>query len=109
MPEQDDEVGEVLGAPGCHLHRQQVVASQRTAYRAWQEWNREASHTVTEIEGVGVVETWVEVTEVSGPLVTFRSTWVFASDGAVTKFFAFIGRDAMPELRFEVEAIAVPG
>ncbi|MGH3672386.1 MAG: hypothetical protein ACRDSH_17430 [Pseudonocardiaceae bacterium] len=52
-------------------------------YRAWREWNRAASYRSTEIEGVGVVESWVELTEVSGPLVSFRWTWVFASDGEV--------------------------
>ena len=31
--------------------------------------------------GGDVVETWYEVIEVSGPLVTFRGRWVFASDG----------------------------
>ena len=71
----------VYGAlrPGGHL----VFETRDPTYRAWQGWNREASHAVTEIQGVGAVETWVEVTDVSGPLVTFRSTWLFASDGAV--------------------------
>jgi hypothetical protein len=32
--------------------------------------------------GVATVESWVEVTDVSGALVSFRWTWVFASDGA---------------------------
>jgi SAM-dependent methyltransferase len=53
------------------------------ANRAWEEWNRASSYRVTDIEGVGEVESWVEVTDVSGPLVTFRGTCVFASDGAV--------------------------
>ncbi|MBO0684271.1 MAG: SAM-dependent methyltransferase, partial [Candidatus Dormibacteraeota bacterium] len=35
-----------------------------------------------DIPGVGVVETWDEVTSVAGPLVTFRSTKVFAAGGA---------------------------
>lgn len=65
--------------PGGHF----VFETRDPAYRAWQEWNREASHTVAQIEGVGAVETWVDVTELSGPLVTFRWTWVFASDGEV--------------------------
>jgi SAM-dependent methyltransferase len=53
------------------------------AYRAWEEWNREMSYSVTEIEGAGAVESWVEVTDMSGPLVSFRGTCVFAADGAV--------------------------
>ncbi|MCN9244296.1 class I SAM-dependent methyltransferase [Streptomyces sp. RY43-2] len=65
--------------PGGYL----VFETRDPARRAWEEWNREASRRVTEIPGVGAVETWVEVTDVSGPLVTFRSTYVFAADGQV--------------------------
>ena len=53
------------------------------ARRAWQEWNRAASHKITEIDGVGAVESWVDVINVIGPLITFRWTGVFASDGQV--------------------------
>ncbi len=65
--------------PGGHL----VFETRDPAYRAWQEWNRAASYRVTEIEGVGAVESWHEVTDVAGALVSFRSTTVFASDGEV--------------------------
>lgn len=65
--------------PGGHL----VFETRDPAYRAWQEWNRATSYSVTEIRGVGAVESWVEVTDVSGPLVSFRWTYVFASDGEV--------------------------
>jgi SAM-dependent methyltransferase len=65
--------------PGGHL----VFETRDPAYRAWLEWTRPASHRVAEIHGVGQVETWSEVTDVSGPLVTFRGTFVFASDGQV--------------------------
>lgn len=63
--------------PGGHL----VFETRNPAGRAWEEWNREASYSVTEIPGVGAVRSWVETTEVSGPLVTFRWTYVFAADG----------------------------
>ncbi|NEE21571.1 SAM-dependent methyltransferase, partial [Streptomyces sp. SID7499] len=46
-------------------------------------WNRESSHRVTEIPDVGPVETWVEVTGIVGPLVSFRWTYVFRRDGQV--------------------------
>jgi hypothetical protein len=46
-----------------------------------QGWNRAATYSVTEIDGIGAVERWHEVTDVCGPLVSFRSTTVFASDG----------------------------
>ncbi|OAH15193.1 class I SAM-dependent methyltransferase [Streptomyces jeddahensis] len=65
--------------PGGRL----VFETRDPARRAWEEWNREASHRVTEIPGVGTVDSWVEVIEVSGPLVTFRWTYVFAADGQV--------------------------
>jgi SAM-dependent methyltransferase len=63
--------------PGGHL----VFETRDPAYRAWLAWNRAATHQITRIEGVGAVESWSEVTDVSGPLVTFRGTYVFASDG----------------------------
>jgi SAM-dependent methyltransferase len=60
-----------------------VLETRNPAKRVWQEWNRAASYKVTEIQGVGAVESWVEVINVIGPLVTFRWTGVFASDGQV--------------------------
>lgn len=65
--------------PGGHL----VFETRDPAYRAWRDWNRAGSHSTTDIAGVGEVESWGDVTDVSGPLVTFRGTWVFASDGQV--------------------------
>jgi SAM-dependent methyltransferase len=65
--------------PSGHL----VFETRDPARLAWQEWNRAASHRITEIDGVGAVETWVDLMDVRGPLVTFRWTWVFASDGQV--------------------------
>lgn len=65
--------------PGGHL----VFETRDPARRAWQEWNRAASYRIPEVRGVGRVETWSEVTDVSGPLVRFRTTWVFAADGEV--------------------------
>ncbi|GAA2354237.1 class I SAM-dependent methyltransferase [Streptomyces cuspidosporus] len=65
--------------PGGHL----VFETRDPAKRAWEEWNREDSYRVTEIPGVGAVESWVEVTEVAGPLVSFRWHYVFAADGEV--------------------------
>ncbi|MDQ6850426.1 MAG: class I SAM-dependent methyltransferase [Actinomycetota bacterium] len=65
--------------PGGHL----VFETRDPAYRAWRDWNRTQSHSVTEIQGVGTVESWLEVTEMSGALVTFRATFAFAVDGEV--------------------------
>ncbi|MFJ9444510.1 class I SAM-dependent methyltransferase [Kitasatospora sp. NPDC101235] len=65
--------------PGGRL----VFETRVPAARAWEEWTRERSHRVTEVPGVGSVESWVQLVEVHGPLVTFRWTCVFAADGQV--------------------------
>jgi SAM-dependent methyltransferase len=52
------------------------------AREAWREWTRDQSYRRHELDGVGCVETWVELTDVSLPFVTFVSTFVFEADGA---------------------------
>lgn len=79
-----DWVGTLAGLhaavrPGGHL----VFETRVPAARAWTAWNRVDSETVTDLAGVGAVRSWVEVLDVSLPLVTFRWTYVFAADGAV--------------------------
>ena len=64
--------------PGGHL----VFETRDPAAKAWLEWNRDASYGVTEIAGVGAVESWYELIDVSLPLVSFRGTCVFP-DGEV--------------------------
>jgi SAM-dependent methyltransferase len=71
-------VYESLRPSGCL-----VFETRDPAAKAWLQWNRTASYRVTEIDGVGAVEGWVDVTDVKGPLVSFRWTYVFASDGEV--------------------------
>src|SRR5712692_2460070 len=63
--------------PGGYL----VFETRDPAYRAWEGWNRAESYSVTEIDGIGAVESWHELTDVNRSLVSFRSTTVFASDG----------------------------
>jgi ubiquinone/menaquinone biosynthesis C-methylase UbiE len=58
-----------------------VFETRRPERKAWLEWNREDSFGRVEIAGVGVVETWYEVIDVSLPFVTFRATIVFDNDG----------------------------
>jgi ubiquinone/menaquinone biosynthesis C-methylase UbiE len=50
---------------------------------AWREWTREQTCRSAEIPGLGTVETWVDVTRVQMPLISFRTTFVFSADGAV--------------------------
>ncbi|OKJ18435.1 methyltransferase type 11 [Streptomyces sp. CB02130] len=65
--------------PGGHL----VFETRDPARRTWEEWTREHSYRVTQIPGVGTVESWCQLIDVSWPLVTFRWTYVFAADGQV--------------------------
>ncbi|MFC9502922.1 class I SAM-dependent methyltransferase [Streptomyces sp. NPDC057002] len=65
--------------PGGRL----VFETRIPARRAWEAWNREATYAVTDVPGVGIIECWVELLDVSGPLVTFRQVYRFAVDGQV--------------------------
>ncbi|MCL7495491.1 MULTISPECIES: bifunctional 2-polyprenyl-6-hydroxyphenol methylase/3-demethylubiquinol 3-O-methyltransferase UbiG [Streptomyces] len=65
--------------PGGHL----AFETRDPSRRAWEEWNREASYSVTEVPGAGSVESWFDLIDVDGPLVTFRSTYVFTANGQV--------------------------
>jgi SAM-dependent methyltransferase len=60
-----------------------VFETRIPARRAWEEWNRTESWTTADVIGEGVVESWYDVLDVDGPLVTFRGTYTFRSDRAV--------------------------
>lgn len=57
-----------------------VFETRVPAMRAWKRWTPEHSRTLIDIEGVGVVESWHELVDVAGPLVTFRSVIKFHSE-----------------------------
>jgi SAM-dependent methyltransferase len=65
--------------PGGHL----VFETRDPAFRGWEEWTREQTHQLVELEGVGEVEQWTDLTEVALPLVRFRTTFVFRATGDV--------------------------
>ncbi|TVR31339.1 MAG: class I SAM-dependent methyltransferase [Nitriliruptor sp.] len=68
----------VLGSEG-HL----VFEVRIPAQRAWEQWHRDATERTVQIEGIGTVATWIEVTSVVWPFVSFRRTYVFEDDHAV--------------------------
>ena len=47
---------------------------------------REQSYRRIELDSIGAVESWEELTDVKIPLVSFRSVLVFENDGAVLSF-----------------------
>ena len=65
--------------PGGHL----VFETRDPARRGWLEWDREQTETTDDVPGVGVVRSWCDLLDVSGPLVTFRASFVFESDGTL--------------------------
>lgn len=62
--------------PGGRL----VFETRDPARRAWESWNREASHRIVDVPGTGPVEYWVDLLDVSGPLVTFRWTYLIGAE-----------------------------
>ncbi|MFB5660985.1 class I SAM-dependent methyltransferase [Alteribacillus sp. HJP-4] len=50
---------------------------------AWKSWQRESSSDVIDVPEKGKIETWSELLDVQYPLVSFRNTFVFHSDGTV--------------------------
>jgi SAM-dependent methyltransferase len=81
-----------------------VFESRDPTQEAWREWTRERSHRRVDLPGVGVVETWVELTDVSLPLVSFRWTYVFESDGAVLTSDSTLRFRGRPELDASLRA-----
>jgi SAM-dependent methyltransferase len=66
--------------PGGYL----VFETRDPAREAWREWTRAASYEVREIDGVGAVENWAELTSVNLPFVSWRWTFVFPDGDVLT-------------------------
>lgn len=71
-------IREVLGPKG-----RLVFETRNPVTQAWRDWTREKTFTQVELANEERVQGWVEVTNVQEPLVSFRWTYVFQSDGAV--------------------------
>jgi SAM-dependent methyltransferase len=65
--------------PGGHL----VFETRDPGKKAWLDWNREATYARQDVHGIGEIETWCDLTEVTSDYVSFRWTYVFATDQAV--------------------------
>ena len=96
----DDDWSAVLRAAATVLARggRLVFETRDPGRRAWAEWNRRDSYLSQAVPGAGTVTAWNDVTDVSGELVTFRTTYAFESDGAVLvsdSTLRFRGREAV--------------
>jgi hypothetical protein len=65
--------------PGGRL----VFESRDPAQQAWLGWNRGQTYRCAVIPDAGPVQAWEDLTKVEGNLVSFRTTFVFDSDGTV--------------------------
>ena len=63
--------------PGGHL----VFEVRDPSRRGWERWTRENTYQSLDDPAVGRVETWWDLAEVNGPLVSYRRTYAFAADG----------------------------
>ncbi|WP_426241575.1 class I SAM-dependent methyltransferase [Nocardioides sp. LHG3406-4] len=60
-----------------------VFETRDPARRAWEDWTPEHSRVTTDVEGVGRVESWIDLLAVDPPYVSFRGSVRFESDGAL--------------------------
>jgi len=75
-----------------------VFETRDPARRAWEQWTPALTRIVVDVPDVGVVESWEEVIEVSGELVTFRSMTVFQRDGLVLESLSTLRFRDRPEV-----------
>ena len=78
--------------PGGHL----VFETRDPQQQAWRSWDRAHAYKRADLpSGGGAVESWPEVTDVSGALVSFRTTFAFADGEILTSdsTLRFRGRD----------------
>jgi SAM-dependent methyltransferase len=81
-----------------------VFETRDPARLAWEQWTPELTRIVVDVPGVGMVESWEEVIEVSGELVTFRSMTAFRRDDVVLESVStlrFRDRDRIEESLLE--------
>ena len=79
----DEDWAATLRSVRTALRRQGnfVFETRRPEAKAWEEWAAETDPVLLDVPGVGEVEQRREVTQIDLPLVSFRYTYTFASDG----------------------------
>ena len=60
-----------------------VFETRDPARQGWLEWTKSHTFSKRDLPGIGIVETWVELTNVSLPLVSFKWTYHFKQDDEV--------------------------
>jgi len=65
-----------------------IFETRDPAKQAWLGWNRRETYQRVDVPEFGPVQSWNEVTDVSGEMVSFRGTVVFDVDGAVLRSYS---------------------
>ena len=60
-----------------------VFEARDPAQQGWLEWTKSRTFRKLDLPGIGIVEAWVELTNVSLPLVSFKWTYHFKQDDEV--------------------------
>lgn len=96
----DDEWAAMLRGIRRALRPQGVLVfeTRDPLRRAWEQWTPQLTRTVVDVPGVGLVESWEEVTAVDGPLVTFRSMTAFRRDNVVLESTSTLRFRERPEI-----------
>lgn len=89
-----------------------VFETRDPAREAWRNWVKDKTYCRVDIPGIGPVQSWEELGEVDGELVTFTSYTVFESDGETLAYestLRFRTRDevaaSLAEAGFTVEDV----
>ncbi|MFL6136465.1 MAG: class I SAM-dependent methyltransferase [Frankiaceae bacterium] len=98
----DDGAATLRGAraalrPGGHL----VLETRDPAKQAWRGWKRADTYRKEDIAGIGVVETWVNVTEV-------RASWAAPREASWQPASASASTSAVPRLSAAASGLTVP-
>jgi len=75
-----------------------VFETRVPARRAWEQWTPVLTHTAVDVPGIGIVESWEELIDVTADLVTFRSMTAFSRDGVVIESVSTLRFRDRPEI-----------
>jgi ubiquinone/menaquinone biosynthesis C-methylase UbiE len=81
----DGEWAAALASARCALRERGLLVfeTRDPAREAWRGWTREQTFRRLEVPGAGALQTWLELTHIRWPLVSFLQTVVFETDGVV--------------------------
>lgn len=94
------EVAHAALVPGGRL----VFESRDPERRAWERWTKDATRQIVDVPHEGLVEDWVEVTDVRDNLVTFSSPTTFHRDGVRIESTSTLVFRSRAELTASLEA-----